>query len=36
MTAKLNAAGIRSLEKMLQQLELKIKEIISACEIIKQ
>jgi hypothetical protein len=36
MTAKLNAPGIRSLEKMLQQLELKIKEIISACEIIKQ
>jgi transposase len=33
---KINVAGIRSLEKMLQQLELKTKEIISTCEIIKQ
>ena len=33
---KINAAGIRSLEKMLAQLEVKMKEIISTCELIKQ
>lgn len=33
---KINAAGIRSMKKMLQQLEEKIKEIISSCERIKE
>ena len=33
---KINAFGIRSLEKMILQLELKIKETISSCETIKK
>jgi transposase len=32
---KINTAGIRSLEKMILQLDNKIKEIISSCEAIK-
>ncbi len=33
---KINAAGIRSLEKMIFQLDQKIKEIITSCEAIKK